>query len=169
MVEGSKDITPRKNKTPRSDTGKNTQERNERVTECAKAITGINKKTPPEDAVRLIREWNMLTGTPESMVLDQIEAERLRRAGQNPGDWTFYTWHSIRADQDEFQEDELKKYADKFPDGIEFFVLQGQAGYRSDIELRDYPERPRIEDYPGKWRVYVRVRPEYPRIDQPKK
>lgn len=105
-----------------------------------------------------------------------LRDEKLRRMGLNPEDWTYFTSSQpteLKAGSIDvpFTEEDMARWNQRLPEGMELFVMQGEISPTSDID-RSRGREPFIS-IPHFWEIYTRIKPEaqleaaQPRIEGP--
>lgn len=92
-----------------------------------------------------------------------LRAERLRRMGINPEEWTYFTSsqpEKFRAGHTDepFAETDMAHWNQQLPEGMELFVVQGEISSTSEPDRRNGRET--FVTIPHFWEIYIRIKPE---------
>lgn len=91
-------------------------------------------------------------------IVQQLRNERLARHGKNPDEWVFSSnvqpENYSSGNKEGFTEEDMAKWQKIFPEGLEFFVIQGQILPGSEYK----PDEPfSIKDQV--WEIYIKEKP----------
>lgn len=132
-------------------------------------LKGLANLTP-EEALETIQyldqRFNPNLSEAERVDADTVHAlraERLRRMGINPDEWTLlsYTQPSALTSKNldaQFTESDMERWSKMLPHGMELFVIQGEVSSTSEID-RSRGQEPFIT-IPHCWEIYTRIKPE---------
>jgi hypothetical protein len=126
-------------------------------------IKGINPAITPEEAVERVRLFNESEFNETQRPVVEARAELVRRAGNNPEDWVFYSHSYPLGKGTEHREEELKRIAEPFPDGVEFLMVNGGVlgGFHGELGsgFWSVAKYMYLEDC---WSVFIRVKKRLP-------